>query len=73
MNKSLKPGWKTTEFWVALISQILGLLVVLGVITPEQQNTLNQAATQVAGGVVMAASAFGYCISRGQAKSNKKE
>jgi hypothetical protein len=27
-----KPGWKTTEFWLALVSQVITILVLLKVI-----------------------------------------
>ena len=64
----MKPGYKTTEFWVTLIVQLLGILVLFGVITPEQQSTLAEAAQQGAAAIAMALSAFGYSVSRGQAK-----
>lgn len=67
----MKPGYKTTEFWVTLIVQILGILVLLGVITPEQQDALAKAVAQGAGAIAMALSAFGYARSRGQAKKGK--
>lgn len=39
-----KPGVKTTEFWVTIITQITGMLAVFGVISPEQSQTLMDAA-----------------------------
>jgi len=39
MNE-VKPGIKTTEFYMTLVTQIMGLLAVLGVISPEQAQTL---------------------------------
>jgi len=72
----LKPGWKTTEFWVGgVIPQILGLLILTGVITPEQQTVIQggteivaESGTQIYGALISMASAFGYAVSRGIAK-----
>lgn len=66
----MKPGYRTTEFWLALGTQVLALLVVLGVITPEQQDALGTSWQQIVGAVVMAVNAVGYAISRGLAKRN---
>lgn len=41
-----KPGWKTTEFYVALISQAVALLVVLGFLSDQDARTLEAALTQ---------------------------
>lgn len=51
----LKSGFKTSEFWIALLMNIGGFaLVILG-----HENV---------GGVVMAAGGGGYQVSRGMAK-----
>lgn len=62
----MKPGFKTTEFWVTLATNLIGLLVLFGVVGPEQQEELVQAA----GGLVSAISSAAYAISRGNAKVN---
>jgi hypothetical protein len=71
----MKPGYKTTEFWVALVAQAVSMLMLFGVITPEQSNVLNEAAGQSAGianqiiGIVgVVGASFGYAVSRGLAK-----
>jgi len=69
----VKPGYKTTEFWLALFAQLLGLLVLIGKLTPEQQSALMAAAEKLAAAIVMGASAFGYTLSRGIAKKNAAE
>ena len=66
----LKPGYKTTEFWVTVFIQAVGLITALGYLTPEQADTLSQALTQLGGIVVMVAGQFGYSLSRGSAKKN---
>ena len=64
----IRPGWKTTEFWVTVAVQMVGLAAIFGYITPEQQNVLTDAAIQQGGIVSMVAAAFGYALSRGLAK-----
>jgi hypothetical protein len=75
----VKSGQKTTEFWVTLAIQVVGILFLIGVFTPEQKEAMEiavpQAAelyTQGAALVAMVASAFGYALSRGMAKKNGK-
>lgn len=63
-----KPGWQTTEFWVALIIQLLGVLVALGIIDPEQQTAVADAVTKIGGAVMAGAASFGYSLGRGNAK-----
>ena len=41
----MKPGYLTTEFWTAAASQLLSLLVILGVITGADRTTLEGALT----------------------------
>ena len=71
----MKQGYKTTEFWVTLASQVVGILLLTGVVTPEQSEVLGIAAgkgggiaTEVIGIITMVGSAFGYNVSRGLAK-----
>ena len=54
----MKPGIKTTEFWLSLAILVAGL-VLLG----RDSETY-----QAIGGVLVAASGMGYSISRGLAK-----
>lgn len=76
----MKNGFKTSEFWVALIVKILGILVLTGVLTPEQSEVLAEqsdviagAIDQIIGGVMISASTFGYSLSRGNAKRRENE
>ena len=69
--KVVKPGIKTSEFWVTLIVSVISLLVMLGVIKSEQIEEalpLADIIVQVAAGVVAALSTGAYAISRGVAK-----
>ena len=63
-----KEGQTTTEFQISLGTAIFGVLVALGVITPEEASAYNGIVGQVAGAVITAASALGYSVSRGMAK-----
>lgn len=47
----MKSGVLTSEFWVSLIPQALGLLIILGVILPADKSTLENALTAVVGAV----------------------
>ncbi len=34
--ENVKPGWQTTEFWMALIGMFLGMGVLLKVLTQDE-------------------------------------
>jgi len=70
MNKTIKEGYKTTEFWVSLATAVFGVLVTLGIFTSDQATDLVKAVQQISGGVITAVTAASYAISRGQAKTN---
>ena len=57
----MKPGYKTTEFWMNLVVTILGALLMGGVLGQGQ-------VAQIAGSIITALSNAGYGISRGIAK-----
>jgi len=67
----MKPGHKTTEFWVTIFIQVVGLVAALGYLTPEQSSTIVEAITQLGGIVAMVAAQFGYNLSRGTAKKHQ--
>ncbi len=69
-DETTKPGYKTTEFWVTVVCQILGILALAGVISPEQNTALADGVSQIVGAVVTALATFGYSISRGLAKKS---
>jgi len=67
----MRPGYRTTEFWVTVAIQIIGILATTDVLTPEKADSVTRAVTQIGGVVAMVASAFGYSISRGMAKKGQ--
>ena len=42
-----KPGWQTSEFWLTLAAQVIPVLVLLGVLTPDQSSGVNDAVANV--------------------------
>jgi hypothetical protein len=66
----VKPGIRTTEFWLSLAALIFGGLALFGVISPDDVEPATQAVGQIAGGVITILAIFGYTVSRGLAKRN---
>ena len=58
-----KPGFKTSEFWLAAAAQIVGLVIASGIVAPESSWE------RIAGLVTMALATLGYSASRSQVKS----
>ena len=63
-----KPGWRTTEFWMSIVASLIGVFAATGAFTPEQASALNQGMTEIVGTLTPVLAAFGYTLSRGQAK-----
>jgi len=65
----MKPGYKTTEFWLTLLAQIIGLLTMTGVIKPEEATPYLQGGGQLVGGLMTVIPQIAYAFSRGKAKA----
>ena len=63
-TKDIKPGYKSTEFWITVIVAVCSLLWGAGVVDPEGASN----ADKVFGFICSAAATLGYTISRGLAK-----
>ena len=63
-NNEVKPGWKTTEFWMTSIVALASLLWGADVLDPEAAGTANK----IFGFVVAALGEVGYTVSRCLAK-----
>lgn len=63
-DKVVKPGWKTTEFWMAIASMAFGALASGGYISAHEASQ----ATSTIGTIFAGLGGFGYAISRGFAK-----
>lgn len=57
-----KPGYKTTEFWLALAAKLLGAAYTAGLIGD------GSALARVAGLAAVVLASMGYSVSRGLAK-----
>jgi hypothetical protein len=66
-NNEVKPGWKTTEFWLTSLVALASLLWGADVLDPDSVGTANK----IFGFVVAALGAVGYTVSRGLAKQKK--
>lgn len=64
MNPSNKPGLYTTEFWLAIVANVIALLVLFRLIPVESQQAAVEAATHIIIGVNSV-----YALSRGAAKA----
>lgn len=63
LTTTVKPGYKTTEFWLATAAMILGALFASGVISEGSQ------ADKILGLAASILGTLGYQVSRGLAKS----
>lgn len=61
----VKPGWQTTEFWLAAVVEVIGLLLASGVVTLGDESTI----ARVIGAAIAVLAAFGYTVSRTKLKS----
>lgn len=58
----MKPGWKTSEFWLSTVAMLLGQAYASGAIAD------GGTASKIAGLAVSVLAALGYTVSRGMAK-----
>lgn len=61
-----KSGWKTTEFWLASVATVIGVLYASGAIAPDGAGTVEKAVAFIAS----ALASLGYSHSRGKVKSS---
>lgn len=59
---AVKPGYKTTEFWLSTIALALGVIMSSGVIGD------GTVAAQIVGGAMSILATLGYTAARAQAK-----
>jgi len=64
----MKPGVKTTEFWISVLTAMVGVVAATGYFNTEQVTAINALITQGGGLITAALVAFGYAVSRGLAK-----
>ena len=67
--KQVRRGIRSTEFWLAVVTSLISLLVIAGVIDPEGAST----GDKIAGLAVAALASMGYSVSRGLAKHKQPD
>lgn len=65
----LKPGYQSTEFYVTLISQAIGILALTGVVIPNQAGELAKAVVTIVGALISIVPAVVYIFNRTWLKS----
>lgn len=60
--KTVKPGYKSTEFWLSAVATLLGIVLASGAI-PEGGTI-----AQIVGGILSVLASLGYTASRTQVK-----
>ena len=68
-TNEVKPGWRTTEFWLTLTMVVCSLLWGADVLNPEGTTGMDR----VFGFVAASLGALGYTVSRGMAKGGAKK
>jgi hypothetical protein len=61
-DRNVKPGYRTTEFWLSAAASAVGLMIASGALAE------GSAAETIVGVVASALVALGYSAARGQAK-----
>ena len=47
MGNNIRPGYRSTEFWVTVGVQVVGILALFGIFTPEQVKDLGSQLPEV--------------------------
>jgi hypothetical protein len=63
-----KPGYKTTEFYLACAATLISILYASGLLSPDGASAASKATALIAAALTQ----LGYSISRGMAKSGGK-
>lgn len=64
-----KPGFKTTEFWVTVGVQLIGVLSLAGIFSREEADAWVKVVEAAGGLIAMIVSAIAYSSSRGRVKA----
>lgn len=64
-----KPGYKTTEFWLTLLAELFGFLMMSGVMDLAPGDAW---ISKVIGGAIAVLAALGYTANRTKAKNGDK-
>ena len=67
----IKSGWKTTEFWMAIIVSIIGLFLLGGLFGTG--DGLLTKVNNVSGAIMIIGPVISYILARGKAKANENK
>jgi hypothetical protein len=65
-----KPGWKTTEFWLTLLSTLLGGLMASGLVCTDHDSATALEVCKIGGELMVILSTLGYTGARTFAKAS---
>lgn len=68
-SATTKPGYKTTEFWMTIAANIVGILILTGVFTPVAAAAYLVLAEKICGILIMGIPLGFYIVSRVKAKT----
>lgn len=60
----MRPAWQTTEFWVMLITNLVGIASLAGYVSTDQATSLVDGLSRIAGAVLMIGTSFGFIKAR---------
>lgn len=60
----MKPGFKTSECWMAILSSVVGILTASGIVSSDEADHLTKAVQALAGAAITIASTLGYIVTR---------
>ena len=63
-----RPGYKTTEFWLTSAAEVVGLVMLSGVLEEAGEGSW---VTKLVGGVVAVLAALGYTAGRSKVKKEE--
>jgi len=67
----MRAGFKTTEFWTAIITNCVGIAVLFGAVNVTEGEEIGNALKAIAGAVITIATTLGYIKSRTDLKAAK--
>lgn len=68
----VRPGWKTSEFWIKLVTQLTLLAVLLFKLDPATANTLQEAVVQIVEAIFVVIASAAVLISYINSRTNIK-
>lgn len=71
--ETIKPGFKTSEFCITLVAQVISLMALLGVVPSDQVDGLVKMVVAAITGFMSIVALVSYIVSRTQIKKGEQE